>query len=98
MKPTILKHCAGRNYNSPLHQEKKVEANVAVDANQKMLSPSLRASSGALSANAGANISPTSKSYNAGINYNKGGFSVGVNVEKNNKSKPNVTANASYKF
>jgi hypothetical protein len=22
MKPTILKHCAGRGYNSPLHQDK----------------------------------------------------------------------------
>ena len=96
MKPSILKHCSGRNYNSPFLQEKTIEANVAVDKEQKMLSPSLSASSGALSANAGANISPTGRSFNAGLNYNKGGFHAGVGVEGANKSKPNVTASIGY--
>lgn len=96
MKPAILKHCAGRNYNSPLHQEKKIEANVSVDKEQKMLSPSLSASSGALSANANANISPGGRNFNVGLNYNKGGFSAGIGVGGTNKSKPNMTASIGY--
>ena len=97
MKPQILKHCAGRNYNSPLRQEKTIEANITADKDQRMLSPSLAASSGALSANANANISTSRTGFNAGLNYNKGGFSAGVGVEGTNKSKPNVTASVGYK-
>ena len=100
MKPTISKHCAGRNYNSPLRQEekpKKVEASVSIDKERRMLSPSLAASSGNLSTNANANISTRGTGFDAGLNYNKGGFSAGVGVEGTNKSKPNVTASVSYK-
>ena len=35
MKPTILKHCAGRGYNSPLHQEKS--ANNKLDDAKKVI-------------------------------------------------------------
>ena len=97
MKPQILKHCAGRNYNSPLRQEKTVEASITADKDRKMLSPSLAASVGALSANANANLSANGTGFNAGLNYNKGGFSAGVGIEGTNKSKPNVTASVSYK-
>jgi hypothetical protein len=99
MKPSILKHCSGRNYNSPFRQENKERsfgANLNIDKEQKTISPSLSAASGNLSANAGANISPTSKSYNAGIGFNKGGFHAGVGISGANKSKPNVTANLGY--
>ena len=96
MKPSILKHCSGRNYNSPFHQEKSLGTNLNIDKEQKMLSPSLSASSGALSANAGANISPQGKSFNAGLNYNKGNFSAGVGIEGADKNKPNVTGHISF--
>ena len=100
MRSSILKHCSGRNYNSPFRQEddpKKIEANVSIDKERKMLSPSLSASSGNLSANANANISTSGTGFNAGLNYNKGGFSAGIGVEGSNKSKPNVTASVGYK-
>jgi hypothetical protein len=97
MKPTISKHCAGRNYNSPFKQEKSVEANVSIDKDRKMLSPSLSATSGAISANASANVTPKRTGYEAGIEYNKGGFNAGVGVEGANKGKSNVTAHLGYK-
>jgi len=99
MKPSILKHCSGRNYNSPFHQEKKEKsfsADLNIDQEQKMISPSLSATSGNLSANAGANISPMGTAYNAGIGFNKGGFHAGVGISGADKSKPNLTANMGY--
>jgi hypothetical protein len=96
MKPTILKHCSGRNYNSPFHQEKSFSADLNIDKERKMISPSLSAASGNLSANAGANVSPMGKSYNAGIGFNKGGFHAGVGVSGTDKSKPNLMANIGY--
>ena len=96
MKSPILKHCSGRSYNSPFRQEdrkKSFSADLNIDKDQKMVSPSLSATSGNLSANAGANISPMGTSYNAGIDFNKSGFHAGVGISGADKSKPNVTAN-----
>ena len=99
MKSTILKHCSGRNYNSPFHQEdrkKSFSADLNIDKDQKMVSPSLSATSGNLSANAGANISPMGTSYNAGIDFNKSGFNAGIGISGDDKSKPNIKAHLGY--
>jgi hypothetical protein len=104
MKPSILKHCAGRGYNSPLKQidpptkgEKSVEVGMTADKDTKSISPYLTASSGKFSADAGGNISPTGKSFNANVGYQNKGLSAGVGVESFSGQKPNLTARVSYR-
>lgn len=96
MRSPILKHCAGRNYNSPLKQ-KSIEANVDVDKEEKSLSPYLSASSGAFNVKAGGTLTPKGGDFKAGLNFNKNGFSAGVGVEGMTGEKPNVTGHIGYK-
>jgi hypothetical protein len=96
MKPTILKHCSGRNYNSPFHQENNFGANLDIDKEQKTITPSLNATVKNLNANASTTFSPNGTYYNAGLNFNKNGFNAGVGVSGKNKSKPNLNAHVGY--
>ena len=97
MKPQILKHCAGRNYNSPLMQERSIETNIEFDKEEKTMTPTLTASSGAFNVKAGGTVSPKGGDFKAGLNYNKGGFSAGVDVSGMTGEKPNVTGRLGYK-
>ena len=85
-----------KQFTPPAKGKKTVEAGISADKETMTLSPYLNASSGKFNANASANISPEGKSFNAGLNYNKGGLSAGVGVEKVPGLKPNMTANISY--
>ena len=96
MKSTMSKQWAGRNYNSPL-QQKSIEGNIEVNKEQKSLSPYLNAVSGAFSVKAGGTLTPKGGDFNAGLNYNKKGFSAGVGISGMTGEKPNVTANIGYK-
>jgi|LauGreDrversion4_1035100.scaffolds.fasta_scaffold389555_2 hypothetical protein len=82
---------------TPLKQEKSIEANIDFDKEEKSLSPSLTASSGAFNVKAGGTVTPKGGDFNAGLNFNKGGFSAGVGVSGMSKEKPNVTASIGYK-
>ena len=97
MKSKISKHWTNKSYNSPLCQEKSFSANLAVDKESKSLNPSLSIGLGRFSAETNANISKGQTNYNAGLNYNKGGFSAGIGVSGVNKDNPNVTANVGFK-
>ena len=96
MRSPILKHCAGRSYNSPLKQ-KSMEANLEVDKERQSLSPYLSASSGNFNVKAGGTLTREGGNFNTGLNYNKNGFSAGVGLSGATGEKPNVTANIGYK-
>ena len=97
MKSQISKHWAGKGYNSPLMQERSIETNIEFDKAERTMTPTLTASSGAFNVKAGGTVSPKGGDFNAGLNYNKGGFSAGVGVSGMSKEKPNVTASIGYK-
>jgi hypothetical protein len=82
---------------TPLKQEKSIEANIDFDKEEKSLSPSLTASSGAFNVKAGGTLNNKGGDFNAGLGFNKGGFSVGVGVSGMTGEKPNVTGNIGYK-
>ena len=82
---------------TPLNQGKSIEANVNFDKDEKSLSPSLTASSGAFNVKAGGTVTPTGGDFNAGVGFNKGGFSAGIGVSGMSKEKPNLTANIGFK-
>jgi hypothetical protein len=42
-------------------------------------------------------VTPKGGDFNAGLNYNRGGFSAGVGISGMSKEKPNMTANIGYK-
>ena len=65
---------------TPLNQKKSIETNVYIDPEERSLSPSLTASSGAFNANAGGTLTTKGGDFNAGLGFNKKGFSAGINV------------------
>ena len=97
MRSQIAKHWTGKGYNSPLMQERSIETNIEFDKAERTMTPTLTASSGAFNVKAGGTVSPKGGDFNAGLNYNKGGFSAGVGVSGMSKEKPSVTANIGYK-
>ena len=96
MKSPILKHCAGRGYNSPLKQKRSIAANIVLDPAKKSLSPYLTARSGAFNANAGGTLTTKGANFNAGLEFNKSGFTAGVNVSGMTGEKPSVTGEIAY--
>jgi hypothetical protein len=92
----VSKHCSGRNYNSPLRQGKSVGGDVSVNKEERSLNPSLRASVGNFSTGATGSINPNGSRFDAGISYNKGGFSAGVGVSGMSGEKPNITAKVGF--
>lgn len=97
MKPQILKHCAGKSYNSPLKQGRSIETNVEFNKEERSMTPTLTASSGAFNVTAGGTLTPKGGDFTTGLNYNKGGFSAGVGVSGMTNEKPNITAKLGYK-
>jgi len=92
----VSKHCSGRNYNSPLKQEKSINASVSVDKEERAIMPSLSATVGRLSLESSGNINDKGGDFNAGLGYKKGGFSAGMGVSGMTGQKPNMTAKVSY--
>jgi len=82
---------------TPLKQEKSIEANIGIDPEEKSLSPSLTASSGAFRANAGGTLTTKGGDFNAGLEFNKSGFSAGIGVSGMTNEKPSVTGRIGYK-
>ncbi|MFY8170254.1 MAG: hypothetical protein ACOVK2_03955 [Candidatus Fonsibacter sp.] len=82
---------------SPLKQEKSIEANVDFDKDEKSLSPSLTANSGAFNVKAGGTLTTKGGDFNAGLGFDKNGFSAGIGVSGMTGEKPNVTGRIGYK-
>jgi hypothetical protein len=97
MRSQVAKHWTGKNYNSPLRQGRSIETNIEFDKAERTMTPTLTASSGAFNVKAGGTVSPKGGDFNAGLNYNRGGFSAGVGVSGMSKEKPNVTASIGFK-
>ena len=85
-----------KKIDPPSKGGKSIDVGMNADKETRTLSPYLSVASGRFTANASGNISKKSKSANAELGYNKGGFSAGVGFEKNSGNKPNMTANISY--
>ena len=97
MKSQISKHWSGKGYNSPVHQERSIEANIDFDKEEKSMTPSLTANSGNFNVKAGGTLTPKGGDFNAGLGFSKNGFSAGVGVSGMTKEKPNMTASIGYK-
>jgi hypothetical protein len=97
MRSPISKHSSGRNYNSPLHQERSLETNVDVNKEEKSISPSVNLTMNKVSANVQGSMTPKNIGYNAGLGYSNKGFTAGVGVSGSNKSNPNITGHIGYK-
>lgn len=92
----VSKHCSGRNYNSPLKQEKSIDVSVSADKEERSIMPSLSATVGRLSLESSGNINDKGGDFNAGVGYKKGGFSAGIGVSGMTGQKPNMTARVGY--
>ena len=103
MRSPILKHCAGRNYNSPLKQEKKgnVSGNLEYNTEDRTINPSLQASYKNLSVSGGAtkHLDTNDTTFGGELKYeNKKGFNANAGVTGSNSSKPTVSAGFGFKF
>ncbi len=103
MRSPILKHCAGRNYNSPLNQAKKggVSGNLEYDTENRTINPSLEASYKNLSVAGGAtqNLDTKETTFGGELKYeNKKGFNMNAGVTGSNMSKPTISAGFGLKF
>ena len=97
MKSQVAKHWSGKGYNSPLCQERSIETNIDFDKDERSISPSLTASSGSFNVKGAGTLTPKGGDFNAGLGFNRNGFSANVGVSGMSKEKPNVTASIGYK-
>lgn len=82
---------------SPLNQGRSIEANIDLNKDERSMTPSLTASSGAFNVKAGGTVTPKGGDFNAGLNFNRGGFSAGIGVSGMTNEKPSVTGRIGYK-
>jgi hypothetical protein len=103
MRSPILKHCAGRGYNTPLMQEKKggLSGNLEYNTENRTVNPSLEATYKNFSLSGGAtnNLDTKETTFGSELKYEgKKGFNANVGVTGSNVNKPTVSAGFGFKF